>query len=181
MRWSDVEIDARFVIYVKNRFTRMFDMSLRVENCMFEARSSYPSHHQPLDRPSAPGTASMRPFPRVLAADAAVWEQGPPSPVGSRSKFGRRLRFWHLFGHGTRTPGHKPLMFDPKAHGRGAATTALMHMETHVARIWITLRVQVATCHTAAPRGPKGTGRVVVQRASGSLAWLRCWIHVSGV
>ena len=61
---SDVGLDARFMIYAKNRSTRVFGMSLRVENCMFEARSSYSSHHQPLGRPSAPGAVAMWHFPR---------------------------------------------------------------------------------------------------------------------
>ena len=33
--WPDVEIDGRFVIYVKNRSRGVFGRSLRSEKCMF--------------------------------------------------------------------------------------------------------------------------------------------------
>ena len=49
--WPDVEMDGRFVIYVKNRSRGVFGRSLRVEKYKFEAGSPYFSPPEPLDAP----------------------------------------------------------------------------------------------------------------------------------
>ena len=49
---SDVDLEAGFVIYVKNRFSRgVFGRSLRVEKYKFEAGSPYFSPPEPLEAP----------------------------------------------------------------------------------------------------------------------------------
>ena len=48
---SDIDLEAGFVIYAKNRSRGVFDRSLRVDKCIFEAESPYFSPHQPLDGP----------------------------------------------------------------------------------------------------------------------------------
>ena len=48
---SDVDLEAGFVIYVKNRSRVVFGRSLRVEKYKFEAGSPYFSPPEPLEAP----------------------------------------------------------------------------------------------------------------------------------
>ena len=48
---SDVDLEAGFVIYAKNRSRGVFGRSLRVEKYKFEAGSPYFSPPEPLDAP----------------------------------------------------------------------------------------------------------------------------------
>ena len=48
---SDVDLEAGFVIYVKNRSRGVFGRSLRVEKYKFEAGSPYFSPPEPLEAP----------------------------------------------------------------------------------------------------------------------------------
>ena len=140
--------------------------SLRPDLHISAPQSRWTRHERPAPRPCA--------TTRALAGGAAVCEQGPPNPVGSRGSIGRRSRFCRLFRHREAASGQKLLLFDPNAHGRGAAGAALMHMKTHVARFGIAFRVLVATDHMMAPRGPRDMGRAVIQRGSHLPLWLRC-------
>ena len=103
---SDVDLEAGFVIYVKNRSRGSLvghsgskSTSLRPDLHISAPQSRWTRHERPAPRPCA--------TTRALAGGAAVCEQGPPNPVGSRGRIGRRSRFCRLFGHRQAASCHK--------------------------------------------------------------------------